>query len=170
MVGEWKTSRMSQVANVTDYVANGSFESLRNNVTYRSAPDYAILVRLVDHNAGWSGDFVYVDKTSYEFLHKSALSAGDIVIANVGANAGTVFRVPKLGVPMTLGPNAILCRPKDEKALQRDFQATHLLSIQTQAQQARKCHARAGERWRGSRLLFRMRLSRQRSHITFNLP
>jgi type I restriction enzyme S subunit len=119
---------MSDIANVTDYVANGSFESLRKNVTYRSEPDYAVLVRLVDHNGGWRGDFVYVDKASYDFLRKSALSAGDIVIANVGANAGTVFRVPALGTHMTLGPNAVLCRPRDENELRRDFLYYYLIS------------------------------------------
>ncbi|MEI7851030.1 MAG: restriction endonuclease subunit S [Kiritimatiellales bacterium] len=120
MAGDWKTERISAVANVTDFVANGSFESLRNNVTYRSEPDHAILVRLVDHNAGWKSDFVYVDKATFSFLKKSVLFPGDIVIANVGANAGTVFRVPDLGKPMTLGPNAVLCRPL-EGTLNRDF-------------------------------------------------
>jgi type I restriction enzyme S subunit len=74
MEGDWPCARISDVADVTDYVANGSFESLRRNVTYRSEPDYAVLVRLVDHNAGWNGDFVYVDKGSYDFLRKSALA------------------------------------------------------------------------------------------------
>ena len=119
---------MAEVVDVTDFVANGSFESLRNNVTYRSEPDYAVLVRLVDHNAGWRGNFVYVDKASYDFLRKSALVPGDIVIANVGANAGTVFRVPYLGLQMTLGPNALVCRPKNDHGLQRDFLYFYLIS------------------------------------------
>ena len=128
MAGEWASARISDIANVTDYVANGSFESLRNNVTYRTLPDYAVLVRLVDHNAGWGGDYVYVDKASFEFLRKTALVPGDIVIANVGANAGTVFRVPALGTRMTLGPNAVLCRPKDEDELRREFLYYYLTS------------------------------------------
>jgi len=128
MAGEWGTARISDIVNVTDYIANGSFESLRNNVTYRSEPNYAVLVRLVDHNAGWGGTFVYVDKASYDFLRKSALEPGDIVIANVGANAGTVFRVPRLGTRMTLGPNAVLCRPRDANNLRREFLYYYLTS------------------------------------------
>ncbi|MCJ7484047.1 MAG: restriction endonuclease subunit S [Thermodesulfovibrionales bacterium] len=128
MAGEWKIERLSDLTITTDFVANGSFESLRNNVTYRSEPDYAVLVRLVDHNAGWTGDFVYVDRASYEFLGKSSLAPGDIIIANVGANAGTVFRVPNLSTRMTLGPNAILCRPKDESTLRRNFLYYYLTS------------------------------------------
>lgn len=128
MAGDWQSFRLAEVATTTDYVANGSFESLRKNVTYRSSPDHAVLVRLMDYKAGWKGDFVYVDKASYQFLKKSALFPGDIVIANVGANAGTVFRVPDLGTRMTLGPNAVLCRPKEESILQRDFLYYYLIS------------------------------------------
>ena len=133
MGGEWTSARISDVVNVTDYVANGSFESLRKNVKYRSEPDYAVLVRLVDHNAGWIGDFVYVDKPSFDFLRKSALAPGDIVIANVGANAGAVFRAPDLGRPMTLGPNAVLCVPKNENELHRDYLYYYLISASGQA-------------------------------------
>ena len=32
---------------VTDYVANGSFASLAENVKYKSEEDYAVLIRLV---------------------------------------------------------------------------------------------------------------------------
>jgi type I restriction enzyme S subunit len=128
MAGEWRSGRIIEIANVTDYVANGSFESLRNNVTYKSQPDYAVLVRLVDHNASWDSDFVYVDRKSYDFLRKSVLEPGDIVIANVGANAGTVFLAPNLGMRMTLGPNAILCKSKDENVLRREFLYYYLIS------------------------------------------
>ena len=126
--GEWEKISISKVTDTIDYVANGSFESLRNNVTYKDSPDYAILIRLVDYNAGWRGRFVYVDKISYDFLRKSALVPGDIIIANVGANAGTVFRVPELNTHMTLGPNAVLCRPKNENILQKKFLYYYLVS------------------------------------------
>ncbi|MDT0168867.1 MULTISPECIES: restriction endonuclease subunit S [Micrococcaceae] len=105
--------KLGDAVEVSDYVANGSFESLRLNVFTSSAKGYAVLVRLVDHNAGWTGPFSYVDRSSYEYLRKSRLSEGDVVVANVGANAGTVFRVPNLGMPTTLGPNSIVCRPRD---------------------------------------------------------
>ncbi len=120
-MSEGATTPIGNIAIVTDFVANGSFEALRNNVTYKGSSDHAVLVRLVDHNAGWNGNYVYVDKASYDFLAKSSLTPGDVIIANVGANAGTVFRVPNLGLPATLGPNAILCKPRDESVIQRDF-------------------------------------------------
>jgi type I restriction enzyme S subunit len=98
---------------VTDYVANGSFASLKQGVTYRNKPDYAILVRVTDFTKKWNGNYVWVDKKSYDFLNKSSLKEGDLIIANVG-ETGKCFIVPNLGQPMTLGPNSILVRPQPE--------------------------------------------------------
>src|SRR5260221_5430726 len=109
----WKIGRVINVAEVTDFVANGSFESLRKNVQYLNNPDYAILVRLLDLNHGWDGNYVYLSEAAFSFLKKSSLEPDDVVIANVGANAGTVFKVPELGRPMSLGPNAVVVKPKE---------------------------------------------------------
>lgn len=95
---------------ITDYVANGSFESLAKNVTYLTKPDYAILIRLKDFNNNFDGDFVYVNEAAYAFLNKSNLIPGDVIISNVGEYSGTVFRCPKLDRPMTLGPNSIVIK------------------------------------------------------------
>lgn len=94
---------------ITDYVANGSFSSLRDNVSYSEKNDYAIVVRLTDFSHGYKGPFLYTSKEGYEFLSKSSLKKGDILIANVGS-AGFVYRAPDFNTPMTLGPNSILVR------------------------------------------------------------
>lgn len=93
---------------VTDYVANGSFASLAENVIYRSEEDVAVIIRLVDYNRDFHGEFVFIDESAYEFLSKSKLFGGEIIISNVGANVGTVFRCPQLPYKMSLAPNAIM--------------------------------------------------------------
>lgn len=96
---------------VTDYVANGSFASLKANVTLYQEPNYAYFVRNTDLK---SGTFeVFVDEHSYNFLSKSVLYGGEIIISNVG-DVGSVFLCPKLNKPMTLGNNIILLRPKQD--------------------------------------------------------
>lgn len=99
---------------VTDYVANGSFASLKENVTYLDNPGYAILLRLTDFTKNWNDNYVYVSKDSYDFLKKSSVVPGDLIISNVG-EPGQAFIAPDLGMPMTLGPNTILVRPKTEE-------------------------------------------------------
>lgn len=99
---------------VTDYVANGSFKSLADNVQYSDKKDYARLIRLVDFNNNYDEkNAVWVPESSYNFLKKSVLYGDEVIISNVGANLGTVFKCPKLTYPMTLGPNSLLARTND---------------------------------------------------------
>lgn len=99
---------------VTDYVANGSFKSLADNVQYSDKKDYARLIRLVDFNNNYDEkNAVWVPESSYNFLKKSVLYGDEVIISNVGANLGTVFKCPKLTYPMTLGPNSLLVRTND---------------------------------------------------------
>lgn len=98
---------------VTDYVANGSFASLTKNVTYRDVEDVAVLIRLVDYNNDFHGKFVFIDEHAYEFLSKSKLYGNEIIISNVGSNVGTVFRCPKLQYKMSLAPNSIMVKFKE---------------------------------------------------------
>lgn len=109
MPSDWSVSDIqNETLFVTDFVANGSFASLAENVNYKNEPDYAVLIRLTDFNNGFKGEFVYVDEHAYNFLSKSKLAGGEIIISNVGAYAGTTFLAPRLNRPMTLGPNAIM--------------------------------------------------------------
>lgn len=96
---------------VTDYVANGSFASLKANVTLYQEPNYAYFIRNTDLK---SGTFeVFVDEHSYNFLSKSTLYGGEIIISNVG-DVGSVYLCPKLNKPMTLGNNIIMLRPEQD--------------------------------------------------------
>lgn len=94
---------------VTDYVANGSFASLKTNVKLYQEPNYAYFIRNTDLK---SDTFeVYVDEHSYNFLSKSRLFGGEIIISNVG-DVGSVFLCPILDAPMTLGNNIIMLKPE----------------------------------------------------------
>lgn len=96
---------------VTDYVANGSFKALKENVSHKNSQDgYAVLIRLADYRNKFKGPFEYIDRHSYNFLSKTKLYGDEIIISNVGAHLGTVFRTPLLEIPMSLGPNAILLK------------------------------------------------------------
>lgn len=96
---------------VTDYVANGSFAALKENVRLFQERNYAYFIRNTDLK---SGSFeVFVDKHSYDFLAKSRLFGGEIIISNVG-DVGSVFLCPVLDAPMTLGNNIIMLKPQEE--------------------------------------------------------
>lgn len=95
---------------VTDFVASGSFASLRENVKYYDEPNYAVLVRTCDFKSNFKDSLVYTDKHGYDFLSNSNLYGGEILLSNIGASIGKVFIVPYLNVRMTLAPNSIMVK------------------------------------------------------------
>lgn len=111
----WHLSTINQeMVILTDYVANGSFASLAQNVKYKETEDYAVLIRLVDFNNNFKDNFVFIDEHAYNFLNKSSLYGGEIIISNVGANVGTVFKCPHLKYKMSLAPNSITVKLKGD--------------------------------------------------------
>ena len=96
---------------MTDFVANGSFEALRNNIKVLDKVDYALYVRLYDLRLGLGhAKQKYVPKDTYDFLQKSSIETNDLLIANIGANVGEVFMMPSTIKPATIAPNMILMR------------------------------------------------------------
>lgn len=107
---EWQEVKLGEVFDiVTDYVANGSFESLRNNVRTYEKDNFAYMIRLQDASNSWKGPWLYTDEKGYNFLSKSRLFKDDILMSNVGT-VGRFFQVPELDRPMTLAPNSVLIR------------------------------------------------------------
>jgi len=107
----WAWCKLESIAAViTDYVANGSFASLKANVRTYKEKNYALFVRTVDFANNFNGDLSYIDQESYDFLEKSKLFGGELMLSNIGASIGKVFKVPFFDTPMSLAPNAIIIR------------------------------------------------------------
>ena len=107
----WEWVRIGEYASkITDFVASGSFASLRENVKYYPNKEYAILVRTKDFQTNFQTDLVYTDKHGYDFLSNSNLFGGELILPNIGASIGKVFIVPKLNYRMTLAPNSVMIR------------------------------------------------------------
>ena len=107
----WKWVRLIDVTTfITDYQANGSFADLKENVKSYDIKNHAVLVRLKDlrKNLKATSDFIYTDKTGYEYLSKSSLKGGEILVANVGAGTGTTLIMPEINMPATIAPNMFI--------------------------------------------------------------
>ena len=105
---------------ITDYVASGSFASIKANVKYYKTEEYALLIKTADFANNFSRDLTFTDKHGYEFLSNSNLFGGELILSNIGASIGKVFIVPNLARPMTLAPNSIMVRiPNNDATLKR---------------------------------------------------
>ena len=110
---DWELKTLGELVSIlTDYTANGSFASLKENVTYFNEPNFAALVRTTDLKKKEFKPERFTDKRGYEFLKKSALYGGEILMANVGS-IGEVYIVPEVDFPMTLAPNMYLIKYND---------------------------------------------------------
>lgn len=104
----WRMGKLGEICEITDFVANGSFASLKENVTLYDEENFALYVRTTDNNNNFTNSLKYTDEKSYNFLKKSRLKGDEIIISNVG-DVGTVFKPPVwLEKPMTLGSNALM--------------------------------------------------------------
>ncbi|MDO5571656.1 MAG: restriction endonuclease subunit S [Bacteroidales bacterium] len=116
--GEWKEYSIGEICEtITDFVAAGSFASLRENIVYSDVPLYAQLVRIVDVKNEFSNpDFVYVDKKAFDLLWRVTLDKEAVLLPNIGINIGEAYYVTPKTFPYdknVLGPNAILLRSKN---------------------------------------------------------
>lgn len=109
--GEWKVGTIGDVLSVlTDYHANGSYESLRENVQLLNEPDYAIMIRSTNFEKNdFFNDVKYINEHSYNFLRKSKLYGGEVLMGKIG-NAGRVYYMKNLGKPMSLAMNMFAMR------------------------------------------------------------
>lgn len=107
----WGYARVQDVATyITDYVANGSFATLKANTKTYKEPNYAVFVRTLDLGAQFCNELSYIDEASYEFLRKSKLYGGELILPNIGASIGKAFIMPDLGMPMSLAPNSVMVK------------------------------------------------------------
>ncbi|MDE1818366.1 MAG: restriction endonuclease subunit S [Thaumarchaeota archaeon] len=120
----WSVEFFGNILTIMDFGTSGSFAALKDNIRFYYEPEYAILVRAVDFNRNWSGDYVYTDKQGYNFSKKVNLQVGDVLLSNIG-NVGTPFFAPDLEKPMTCGKNVLLIKTDDFK---KNFVFSYLLS------------------------------------------
>lgn len=102
---------------LTDFHANGSYEYIAQNYTLLDNKDYAYMVRTTDLEAN---DFVnnvkYVSKSTYDFLSKSKVFGGEVLINKIGS-PGRSFLMPNLNMPVSLGMNLFMIRLKNDATI-----------------------------------------------------
>jgi type I restriction enzyme S subunit len=114
--GNWKMVEFGEVITLlTDYHANGSYQILKNNVELKEREDFAWMVRSTDFENNFENDFRYIDEKAYNFLSKSKVIGGEIIMSKIG-NAGNVYLMPSIDKPCSLAMNLFLIRLNDKKA------------------------------------------------------
>lgn len=111
----WRWIRLGDYClKATDYVASGSFASIKSNVNYYNTENYALMVKTADFANNFTKNLTYTDESGYKFLSNSNLFGGELILSNIGS-IGKVFKVPYLNRPMTLASNTIMIKFTNDK-------------------------------------------------------
>ena len=98
------------IETLTDYHANGSYERLKENVELLPSENYAVMIRTTNFSQNnFKEHLNYITESAYNYLKKSKVYAGDIVMNKI-ADAGACYFMPDIGKPASLGMNLFLIR------------------------------------------------------------
>ncbi|TCN79311.1 type I restriction enzyme S subunit [Vibrio crassostreae] len=106
----WEWCRLGSVLQmISDYHANGGYKILKENVELLDTVDYAIMLRTTNFSSKNYNEYKYITESAYNFLEKSKLYVGDIIMNKIG-DPGAAFFVDDRGKPMSLAMNLFLLR------------------------------------------------------------
>ena len=92
-------------------------------MVYKREPSFAVLIRLADFSNGFDENkFIFIDEHAYEFLSKTKLYGGEIIMSNIGS-IGSLFKCPKLKYKMSLAPNTIMVKTPNNDFYYHYFQS-----------------------------------------------
>lgn len=114
-----KTKNNLQIADLystfTDFHSNGSYETIVQHYKLLDEKDYAYMVRTTDlEKENYNDSVKYVTKETYDFLSKSKVYGGELLINKIGS-PGRTYLMPKLGIPVSLGMNLFMLRIKESE-------------------------------------------------------
>lgn len=99
---------------LTDFHANGSYENIADNFKLLDNENYAYMIRSTDLEANNFEDNVkYIDKHAYDYLSKTKLSGGELLINKIGS-PGVSYLMPKLDKKSSLGMNLFMLKMKED--------------------------------------------------------
>ena len=100
---------------LTDFEANGSFASVKENVRISERIDYAWYVRATDlENKSTFDKVKYVNESSYSFLKKTKLKGNEVLITKRGEIGKVYHFIKPIEMPCTLAPNLYLLKINDK--------------------------------------------------------
>ena len=120
-----KSIKNEQIKNLyetfTDFHSNGSYETIASHFQLLDKPNYAYMVRTTDlEKENYFDDVKYITKDCYDFLSKSKVYGGEVLINKIGS-PGRTYLMPKLSRPVSLGMNLFLLRFKDNVGINEDI-------------------------------------------------
>lgn len=102
------------IKELTDFTANGSFESLNKNVKYTDEKGIPFIrIKNMSENGLEMEDVKYITEETYEYLNKSKLQGDEVLFSKTGANLGLAMVFPNNFGKVSLADNTFKITYKD---------------------------------------------------------
>lgn len=110
-----------EISVLTDFHANGSYEAISEVFELLDEPNFAYMVRTTDLEINnFSDNVKYITKKAYNFLSKSQVFGGELLINKIGT-PGKSYLMPYLNRPTSLGMNLFLIRTNENSCINEKF-------------------------------------------------
>lgn len=110
-----------EISVLTDFHANGSYEAISEVFELLDEPNFAYMVRTTDlETNNFSDNVKYITKKAYNFLSKSQVFGGELLINKIGT-PGKSYLMPYLNRPTSLGMNLFLIRTNKNSCINEKF-------------------------------------------------
>lgn len=111
----------SIIDTLTDFHANGSYESIAKVFSLLDEKNYAYMVRTTDlESQNFDTDVKYITEECYNYLSKSKLYGNELLINKIGT-PGKAYIMPNLKYPCSLGMNMFMVRIKKDSGFNTHF-------------------------------------------------
>lgn len=122
IIKDKKYVRFSTIIDIlTDFHSNGSYEAIAKEFELLDSSNYAYMVRTTDlEKDNYSDNVKYVTERCYNFLSKSKVYGGELLINKIGT-PGRTFLMPHLNRPVSLGMNLFMIRLKKDSGFNESF-------------------------------------------------
>ena len=108
-----------------DIGSNGANKVVVEHLDMKDEEDYAMMVRFTNFTKNdFADDVKYISKDAYDFLKKSQIFGGELIICKIGS-AGQNYVMPFLDRPVSLGLNQIMVRIKENILMPYLYQYLH---------------------------------------------
>lgn len=108
-----------------DIGSNGANKVVVEHLDMKDEEDYAMMVRFTNFTKNdFADDVKYISKDAYDFLKKSQIFGGELIICKIGS-AGQNYVMPFLDRPVSLGLNQIMVKIKENILMPYLYQYLH---------------------------------------------
>ncbi len=123
---KWKYETIGENCIVKDVWMNGTIRKTRECLMGDNLQNYAMVVDIYEYLSDFDKtELTYINRFSYDYLSKTALQGGEIIMCYTGQQIGKCFICPRVAYRMTLGHYSLMIETPNNAFYIYYFKSSH---------------------------------------------